>query len=48
MMLKVNNAVQLLNKTKRTKHTVTKMKFEPMLIPMARIGSTVTWYLALS
>lgn len=40
-MLRANNAVQLLNKTKYTKHTVTKMKFELMLVPMARIGSTV-------
>lgn len=41
MMLRVNIVVQLANKTKHTKHTVTEMKFELMLTLMARKESTV-------
>ena len=41
MMLRVNIAVQLVNKIKYPKHTVPKMKFELILTPMAHIGSTV-------
>jgi len=48
MTLRVNIAVQLVNKTKHTKHTVTEMKFELMLKPMALIGSTVIYYLTSS
>jgi len=41
MLLRVITDVQLVGKTRHTKHTVTKMKFELMLTPMAHIGSTV-------
>lgn len=41
MLLRVKIAVQLVDKTKQTRHTVTKMTFELMLITMARMTCTV-------
>jgi len=41
MLLRVKIAVQVVDKTKEARHSVTKMKLELMLITMALIASTV-------